>query len=470
MTLPSSHADAILQTIADYVCQPFEPSEEAIATARLCLLDSIGCAVAALDHPACTRLLGPTLPGTRVPKGARVIGSGELLDPVKAAFDATTLIRWLDYNDTWLAAEWAHPSDNLGALLAIADWRCRNGHVVTLGQLLNAMIQSYEIQGVLALGNAFNRVGLDHVLLVKVASCAVVMRMLGGSRDDVINAVSHAWLDGTPLRVYRHAPNAGPRKSWAAGDAASRAVWLALLTHKGELGYPTSITTPIWGFQDTLFRGQSVVLAQPLGSYVMEHILFKVAHPAEFHGQTAVEAAIELHPQLIGRFDCIDHIDISTTEAALRIIARDGPLTNPAARDHCLQYMTAVALLRGNLTAADYEDDVGNDPRIERLRARISTAEHPQWSRDYLDPQRRSIANGIRIRFNDGSPDIAATVEFPLGHRLRRAEARPHLIDKFVRNSAQHLGAARQQALVEQILDPNNSTSPVSELVDQTVG
>ncbi|WP_432720200.1 bifunctional 2-methylcitrate dehydratase/aconitate hydratase [Jeongeupia wiesaeckerbachi] len=469
MTLPPCHADAILQTIADYVCQPFTPSDEAIATARLCLLDSIGCAVAALDHPTCTRLLGPTLPGTRVPKGARVIGSGELLDPVKAAFDATTLIRWLDYNDTWLAAEWAHPSDNLGALLAVADWRCRNGNTVTLGQLLNAMIQSYEIQGVLALGNAFNRAGLDHVLLVKVASCAVVMRMLGGSRDDVINAVSHAWLDGTPLRVYRHAPNAGPRKSWAAGDAASRAVWLALLTHKGELGYPTSITTPVWGFQDAVFRGQSVVLPQPLCSYVMEHILFKVAHPAEFHGQTAVEAAIGLHPQLIGRFDTIEHIEIRTTEAALRIISRDGPLTNPAARDHCLQYMTAVALLRGDLTAADYEDDVGNDARIERLRAKMSAAEHPQWSRDYLDPQRRSIANGIRIRFNDGSPDLEATVEFPLGHRLRRDEARPHLIDKFVRNSALHLGAARQQTLIERILGPENGDCLVSELVDQTV-
>ncbi|GHD58938.1 bifunctional 2-methylcitrate dehydratase/aconitate hydratase [Jeongeupia chitinilytica] len=470
MSLSPCHADAVMQTIADYVCQPFTPSGEAVDTARLSLLDSIGCAIAALDHPACTRLLGPVLPGTRIPKGARVIGSGEQLDPVKAAFDATTLIRWLDYNDTWLAAEWAHPSDNIGALLAIADWQCRNGRTITLGNLLHAMVQAYEIQGVLALDNAFNRVGLDHVLLVKVASSAVTMRLLGGGRDDVINALSHTWLDGTPLRVYRHAPNAGPRKSWAAGDAASRAVWLALLTHKGELGYPTSITTPTWGFQDAAFRGQTVTLAQPLSSYVMEHILFKVAHPAEFHGQTAVEAAIQLHPQLVGRFGNIAAIELTTTEAALRIIARDGPLTNPAARDHCLQYMTAVALLRGDLTAADYEDDVGGDPRIERLRARMSVAENPQWSRDYLDPQRRSIANGIRVRFDDGSPDLVATVELPLGHRRRRDEARPHLIEKFVENSSRHLDASRRQALIERILGASQDHIAASEIVDLTIG
>ncbi|BCL75052.1 2-methylcitrate dehydratase [Jeongeupia sp. HS-3] len=463
------HADALLQTIADYVCQPFAPSEEAIATARLCLLDSLGCAIAALDHPACTRLLGPILPGTKTPKGARVIGTGEILDPVKATFDATTLIRWLDYNDTWLAAEWAHPSDNLGALLAIADWRCRNDHPVTQRQLLIAMIQAYEIQGVLALGNAFNRVGLDHVLLVKVASCAIAMHMLGGDRNDVINALSHTWLDGTPLRVYRHAPNAGPRKSWAAGDAASRAVWLVLLTRKGELGYPTAITTPTWGFQDALFRGQAITLAQPLTSYVMEHILFKVAHPAEFHGQTAVEAAIQLHPQLIGRFDSIASIEISTTEAAMRIIVRDGPLTNPAARDHCLQYMTAVALLRGDLNAGDYEDDAGSDSRVERLRAKMTVIENPQWSRDYLDPQKRSIANGIRIHFNDGSREITQAVELPLGHRLRRTEARPHLIDKFKANTAQHLNPHQQQALIRRILDPDCDAAPVAELVDLTI-
>ncbi|AOX99125.1 bifunctional 2-methylcitrate dehydratase/aconitate hydratase [Jeongeupia sp. USM3] len=464
-----SPVDPLLRQIADYACSDFTPSPEALATARLCLLDSLGCALAALDQPACTRLLGPILPGTRTPRGARVIGTGETLDPVKAAFDATTLIRWLDYNDTWLAAEWAHPSDNIGALLAVADWRCRNGNPVTLAQLLAAMVQAYEIQGVLALGNAFNRVGLDHVLLVKVASSAIATRLLGGSHTDVVNAVSHAWLDGTPLRVYRHAPNAGPRKSWAAGDAASRAVWLALLTRKGELGYPGVLTTPTWGFQDAAFRGQTVTLAQPLASYVMEHVLFKVAYPAEFHGQTAVEAATHLHPQLVGRFDAIAGIEITTTEAALRIIARDGPLTNPAARDHCLQYMTAIALLRGDLTVADYDDATGCDPRIDRLRDKMHVVESPQWSRDYLDPERRSIANGIRIRFTDGST-IADAVELPLGHRLRRDEAYPHLIAKFDENATPHLEPERRRTLTARILDPGFDHMPVSELVDLTIG
>lgn len=431
--------DEIIARISDYTCEPPAFSEEAWQTARLCLLDSLGCALLALDFPACTKLIGPAVPGAVLPGGARVPGTDLELDPVQGAFCFGTMIRWLDYNDTWLAAEWGHPSDNLGSILMVADWlsrqRVRGGQPpIAIRDVLQAMIQAYEIQGVLALDNAFNRVGIDHVILVRVASTAVITRLLGGTRLQVANAVSQAWLDGGPLRTYRHAPNTGSRKSWAAGDATRRAVQLALWTLAGEMGYASALTAPTWGFQDAMFRGRTVTMARPLEGYVMENILFKVSFPAEFHGQTAVEAGLRLHPQVRDRWDQIDRILIETQEPAIRIIAKDGPLQNPADRDHCLQYMIAVALVHGYLTADHYESAAASHPLIDRLRERMEVIEMPQYSRDYLDPEKRSIANAIQVFFADGTQTERIEVEYPLGHRRRRKEAQPALFEKFRQN------------------------------------
>ena len=428
--------DEVLVKLADYAREGQIFSPEAYRTARWCLMDALGCGLQALEYPACTRLLGPLAPGTVVPNGARVPGTQYILDPVTAAFDIGALNRWLDFNDTWLAAEWGHPSDNLAGILASADWYSRNARaagksVLSMRQVLNALIKAYEIQGALALENSFNRVGLDHVLLVKVATAAVVTALLGGTREQVINAVSNAWADGGTLRVYRQAPNAGSRKSWAAGDAASRGVRLALLALQGEMGYPTALTAPIWGFQDALMNGHALSLSRGLESYVIENILFKVAFPAEFHGQTAVEAAILLHPQAAARLEQIERIVIATQESAMRIINKGGPLTNPSDRDHCLQYMTAVALIHGRLRAEDYLDAAALDPRIDALRAVMDVREEPGFSRDYLDPEKRSIANALQIFYKDGSQSEKITVEYPLGHRRRRAEGIPLLEEKF---------------------------------------
>lgn len=431
--------DQIIAKIADYVCSQPSFSDEAYDTARLCLLDSLGCALLALDFPACTKLIGPAVPGAILPGGARVPGTNLALDPVQAAFCFGAMVRWLDYNDTWLAAEWGHPSDNLGAILMVADWLSRQPdglRQLTIRDVLTAMIQAYEVQGVLALDNAFNRVGIDHVILVRVASTAVIARMLGASRDQVANAVSQAWLDGGPLRTYRHAPNTGSRKSWAAGDATRRAVQLSLWTLTGEMGYATALTAPTWGFQDAMFRGRTITLARPFGNYVMEHILFKVSFPAEFHGQTAVEAALRLHPLVKGRWDQVAKIQIDTQEPAVRIIAKNGPLNNPADRDHCIQYMVAIALIQGTLTADDYEDAAARNPLVDQLRDRMTVTEQPAYSRDYLDPDKRSIANAIQITFADGTQTPRVEIEYPLGHRRRRAESRPALIDKFRHNTA----------------------------------
>jgi 2-methylcitrate dehydratase len=455
----SPQPDDVFARIAEYVCADRSPSEEAYATARLTLMDSLGCGLLALNFPQCTKLLGPVVPGAVCPEGARVPGTGYELDPIQAAFCIGTMIRWLDYNDTWLAAEWGHPSDNLGAILATADWlgrRARRAGQATLPMrdVLTAMIRAYEIQGLLALENAFNRAGLDHVLLVRVASTAVVARLLGLTPAQTIDAISNAWIDGGPLRTYRHAPNTGSRKSWAAGDAASRAVRLALWARAGEMGYATALSAPTWGFQDSLFRGQTVKLARPLGSYVMENILFKVAFPAEFHGQTAVEAALRLHAQVRGRWEQIARITIETQESALRIISKQGPLANPADRDHCLQYMVAIALLHGALTAEHYEDCSAADPRIDRLRERMEVVEEPRYSRDYLDPDKRSIANAVQVEFHDGSRSERVEVEYPLGHRRRRDEARPLLFQKFRSNAATRLGPEAVDRLVELFADP----------------
>ncbi|MDN5881825.1 MAG: bifunctional 2-methylcitrate dehydratase/aconitate hydratase, partial [Nitrosospira sp.] len=418
--------DQVLVDIADYVVNREIQSRLAYDTARNCLMDSLGCAMEALTYPACTRLLGPLVPGTAVPNGARVPGTRFQLDPVQAAFNIGIMIRWLDFNDTWLAAEWGHPSDNLGGILAVADWCARNAVTagkkpLTMRNVLTAMIKAHEIQGCLALENSFNNVGLDHVVLVKAASVAVVMLLLGGSRDRIIDALSQAWVDGQSLRTYRHAPNTGSRKSWAAGDATSRAVWLALITLKGEMGYSSALTAKTWGFYDVLFKGRPFRFQRPIeqwGSYVMENILFKISFPAEFHSQTAAECAMQLHARVREKIDEIGRITIRTHEAAIRIIDKKGPLHNPADRDHCLQYIVAVALIFGRLTASDYEDDVASDPRIDELRAKIICVEEPQFTRDYHDPEKRSIANGVTVEFSDGGKLDEVVVEYPIGHKF----------------------------------------------------
>lgn len=467
--------DQVLVDIADYVLQTEIDSALAYQTARNCLIDTLGCGLEALEYPACTKLLGPIVPGTIVPHGARVPGTQFQLDPVQAAFNIGTMIRWLDFNDTWLAAEWGHPSDNLGGILAVADWMSRNAVAVgkkplVMRDVLTAMIQAHEIQGVIALENSFNKVGLDHVVLVKVATTAVVARMLGLSREEIINAVSQAWVDGQALRTYRHAPNTGSRKSWAAGDATSRGVRLALIAKTGEMGYPSVLTAKTWGFYDVSFRGQPFKFQRPYGSYVMENVLFKISYPAEFHSQTAVEAAMTLHGQLraAGRSaDDIASIVIRTHEACIRIIDKKGPLNNPADRDHCIQYMVAVPLLYGRLTAADYEDAVAADPRIDALRERITCVEDPQFTRDYHDPDKRSIANALTVTLKDGTVLPEVVVEYPIGHKRRRAEGIPLLEAKFRTNLARRFPPKQQKAIADVSLDQGLLESmPVNDYVD----
>ena len=432
--------DKVLIDIANYVCDQEINSVEAYNTARNCLMDTLGCGMLALSFPECTKLLGPLVEGTIVPNGARVPGTNYKLDPVKAAWDIGCIIRWLDFNDTWLAAEWGHPSDNLGAILAVTDYlsqvRVNKGQEpLIMRDVLTAMIKAHEIQGVLALENSFNRVGLCHVLLVRVASTAVVTKLMGGSKRQIIDALSQAWLDGSSLRTYRHAPNAGPRKSWAAGDATSRAVRLADLTLKGEIGYPSVLTTPTWGFYDVAFKGKNFELSQDYGSYVMENILFKISFPAEFHSQTAAEAAVKLHPIVKDRLSDIKSIKIKTHESAIRIISKVGPLTNPADRDHCLQYMIAVPLAFGNLIAEHYEDDFHhNNPIIDALRGKMIVEEEPRYTTEYLEPNKRSIANSLQVIFEDGSVTDEIEINYPVGHRRRREEGIPLLEEKFMTN------------------------------------
>lgn len=441
-------SDQLLVDIADYALNAEIDSELAYETARYCLMDSLACMFQALEYPACTKLLGPVVPGALLAGGARVPGCGWELDPVTAAFNVGTLVRWLDFNDTWLAAEWGHPSDNIGAILATADYVSRRNRAdgkapLTMRDVLTAMIKAHEIQGVLALENSFNRVGLDHVLLVRVASTAVATQLLGGNREQAINAVSNAWIDGGALRTYRHAPNAGSRKSWAAGDATSRAVRLALIALTGEMGYPAALSTPKWGFSDVLFKGTPVTLARPLGIYVMENVLFKISFPAEFHAQTAVEAAMQLHPVVRDRLDEIESITIETQEPGVRIIDKTGPLANPADRDHCIQYMTAVPLIFGRLVASDYDDAVASDPRIDQLRAKMRVVENPQFTKDYYDAEKRFIGNAVQVTFKDGTQTERIEVNYPIGHRRRREEGLPILEEKFRTSLAPRLGVER---------------------------
>jgi len=470
--------DQVIVDIVDYVLDYEIKSDLAFQTAHYCLLDTLGCGFEALTYPACTKMLGPVVPGTIVPNGAKVPGTPYQLDPVQAAFDIGAMVRWLDFNDTWLAAEWGHPSDNLGGILAVADWLSRTAvsegkSPLSLRDVLDAMVRAHEIQGVMALENSFNRVGLDHVLLVKLASTAVVGRLIGLSRPELINAVSHAFLDGHALRTYRHAPNTGSRKSWAAGDATSRAVRLALVAKTGEMGYPSVLTAKTWGFYDVLFKGNAFKFQRGYGSYVMENILFKISFPAEFHSQTAVEAAMTLHGKLreLGKTaDDIQHVRIRTHEAAIRIIDKRGPLHNPADRDHCLQYMIAVPLIFGRLTAADYEDSVAADPRIDILRDKMEAEEEMRFTTDYHDPEKRSIANALTVTLTDGTVLDEVEVEYPIGHKRRRDEGIPLLVEKYKTNVARIFSAKQQARLLDVSLDFERLVAlPVHEFVDMMV-
>ncbi|MGV6943746.1 bifunctional 2-methylcitrate dehydratase/aconitate hydratase [Sphingobacterium kyonggiense] len=470
--------DQVLVDIADYVLNYKVESDLALETAHYCFLDTIGCGFEALTYPACTKLLGPIVPGTIVPNGAKVPGTAYQLDPIQAAFNIGAMVRWLDFNDTWLAAEWGHPSDNLGGILAVADWISRNNIAngkapLNMSDVIAAMVKAHEIQGVLALENSFNKVGLDHVILVKVASTAVVGMLLGLTREELINALSLAFVDGQSLRTYRHAPNTGSRKSWAAGDATSRAVRLALIAQKGEMGYPSVLTAPTWGFYDVSFKGQAFKFQRSYGSYVMENVLFKISFPAEFHSQTAVEAAMTLHARLqeMGKSaEDIKSIKIRTHEAAIRIIDKKGPLHNPADRDHAIQYMVAVPLIFGRLTAADYEDNVAQDARIDTLRDKITCVEDPQFTLDYHDPEKRSIANALTVELNDGTVLEEVVVEYPIGHKRRREEGIPKLIEKYKINVARIFADKQQKEILDRTLTYKSFVStPVNEIVDLMV-
>jgi aconitate hydratase 2/2-methylisocitrate dehydratase/2-methylcitrate dehydratase len=470
--------DQVIVDIANYVADYEIQSEEAFDTARNCLIDTLGCGFEALDYPACKKILGPVIEGTVVPNGAKVPGTNYQLDPILAAFNIGSMIRWLDFNDTWLAAEWGHPSDNLGGILAVADYLSRKNVTegkapLTVKDVLTAMIKAHEIQGILALENSFNRVGLDHVILVKIASTAVVTQLLGGNKEEIINAVSNAFVDGQSLRTYRHSPNTGSRKSWAAGDATSRAVRLAWMTMQGEMGYPGALTAKTWGFYDVLFKGKPFTFQRDYGSYVMEQVLFKISFPAEFHAQTAVECAFQLNQQVgekmqtLAQIAAIDKIVITTHESAIRIIDKTGPLDNPADRDHCIQYMAAIGLLKGSLTAKDYEDTVANDPRIDQLREKIVCVEKADYTRDYLDPEKRSIANAIQIFFKDGSSSNNIAVEYPIGHRRRRAEGIPALVKKFKVNLARRFDDSKQQEILDLCLNQSKlEKTAVNDFVD----
>ena len=471
--------DKVLVDIADYVLNFEIKNDLAWKTAHYCLLDTLGCGFEALTYPACTKLLGPIVPGTIVPNGAKVPGTSFQLDPVQAAFNIGAIVRWLDFNDTWLAAEWGHPSDNLGGILATADWLSRTAIAagkppLTMKAVLDAMIRAHEIQGVMALENSFNKVGLDHVLLVKLATTAVAGRLLGLSRDELINAISLAFVDGQSLRTYRHSPNTGSRKSWAAGDATSRGVRLALIAKTGEMGYPSVLTAKTWGFYDVSFKGNAFKFQREYGSYVMENVLFKISFPAEFHSQTAVEAAMTLYEKLKQSkktTDDIKKITIRTHEAAIRIIDKKGPLNNPADRDHAIQYMVAVPLIFGRLTAADYEDGIAADPRIDPLRDKIVCVEDPQFTKDYHDPEKRSIANALTVELTDGTKLPEVIVEYPIGHKRRREEGIPKLIEKFIINLARKFPEKQQRTILEGALDYQKlANTPVHEFVDGMIG
>ncbi|KZT61940.1 2-methylcitrate dehydratase [Calocera cornea HHB12733] len=448
--------DQVLKDIAAYVHHYHVTSPVAWDTARLCLIDTMGCGLEGLRFNECARLMGPVVEGTVVPNGTKVLGTSYQVDPVRGAFNIGTAIRWLDYNDCFLAAEWGHPSDNLGAILAVADYLARTGKPLTVKDVLEGMIKAHEIQGCIALENAFNRVGLDHVVLVKVASAAVVSKLLGLTEAQTIDVVSQAFVDGQSLRTYRHAPNTGSRKSWAAGDACSRAVNLALLVQKGEIGLPSVLTAKTWGFYDVLFNGEPFRFQRPYGSYIMENVLFKISFPAEFHAQTAVEAAMTVHGKLqaMGKTsEDIKSVRIRTQEAAMRIINKSGPLHNFADRDHAIQYMTCFPLIHGRLTTEDYSDAAAADPRIDALRAKTYCVEDTRFSTDYHDPEKRSIGNALLVELNDGTVLDEVEVEYPVGHKRRRAEGTPLLMAKFKRHIGHWFDAKHQDKILAAVED-----------------
>lgn len=465
--------DELLSKIARYALEFEINSPLAYETARYCLMDTVGCGLLALNFPACTKLLGPVVEGAEFrPLGAKIPGTSYQLEPERAAFNIGAMVRWLDFNDTWLAAEWGHPSDNLGAIWAVADYLSRKNIAIgkeplKVKDVLSAMIKAHEIQGILALENCFNKVGLDHVLLVRIASTAVACAMLGGNFEEVRNAVSHAFIDGGALRTYRHAPNTGSRKSWAAGDASSRGVNLALKALSGEMGYPSALSASFWGYEDVKMKGQKLTIPQEFGSYVMENVLFKISFPAEFHAQTAVECAIKLHNEVKNRLEDIDKIIITTQESGHRIINKVGPLANPADRDHCIQYMVAVPLVFGRLTADDYEDSVAKDPRIDALRDKMSVEVDERYTREYLESDKRSIANAVQIFYKDGSKSQKVEVEYPIGHKRRRDEGIPVLVEKFKRNIAGKL-SAKKCALIEELCANQKTleSTPFNEFSD----
>jgi 2-methylcitrate dehydratase len=470
--VPGLKKDKIIEDIVDYTVGFKVESSEAIKVSRYTIMDALGCGILALNFKECTKLLGPVVPGTIVPKGVRVPGTNYVLDPISGAFNIGAMIRWLDYNDTWLAAEWGHPSDNLGAILSVSDFVSQQNlssgkKPLTMGDVAKSMVQAHEIQGVLALENAFNRVGLDHVLLVKLASTALATKIMGGTKDQIFNALSNSFIDGGVLRTYRHFPNTGSRKSWAAGDATSRAVFHSMNAIKGEMGYPTCLTVPTWGFNHINLKGKEIIVKQAYGSYVMENVLFKVSYPAEFHAQTAVECAIILHPKVKGRLNDIKTIHLTTHESALRIIDKKGPLRNYADRDHCIQYMAAIGLIEGNLTADHYEDSYAKDPRIDDLREKFVLTENKQYTADYLDPQKRSIANSMQIEFKDGSKTDRVSIEYPIGHRRRRQEAYPLIEEKFIHNVSTQFKKEQVDKIVSVCLDEKKFNSmPVNEFVE----
>ena len=446
--------DQPMVDIANYVADYAITSTEAFHTARHMLLDSMACAMLALRFPECVKHLGPVVPGAGMDDGVPVPGTAHRLDPVQAAFAIGAQIRWLDFNDTWLAAEWGHPSDNLGAILAVGDYVSRRNQRegrpgLSVRDILGYAIKAHEIQGCYALKNSFNRVGMDHVILVRLASTAVATAMLGGSKEEIVTAISHSWIDNGSLRTYRHAPNTGPRKSWAAGDACRRAVIHALnAVDLGVVGYPSALSARTWGFYDVAFQGKPFAFERPFGSYVMENVLFKISFPAEFHAQTAVECALRLHPQVAGRIDQIERIEIETQEAGARIIDKTGPLANYADRDHCIQYMTAVPLIFGRLTAADYADEVAADPRIDALRAKMQVRENPRFTAEYFDPDKRYIGNSVQVFFADGTATEKVSIDYPIGHRLRRDQGIGLLLEKFAGAINSQFGAKRSRQIL----------------------
>ncbi|MCP3028989.1 bifunctional 2-methylcitrate dehydratase/aconitate hydratase [Halobacillus sp. A5] len=465
------HFDEVIEKIADYVWREEVGDKESLETAQYVLMDSLGCAMLSLNYEACNKLLGPIVPGGTIETGAKIPGRKEMLDPVQAAFNLGTMIRWLDYNDCWLAKEWGHPSDNLGGILTVSDYISRKNEAsgkdpLTVKDVLIATIKAHEIQGVLALDNSLNRQGLDHVLFVKIATAAVATQMLGGDKTQIMNSVSNAWIDNSSLRTYRHYPNAGSRKSWAAGDATGRGVWLAFLSMKGEMGYTTALTSHDWGFEEVLMDGHPITLNREFEDYVMKNILFKISFPAEYHAQTAAECGLDLYEQVKGRFEDIDTISIRTHESAVRIIDKKGPLTNPADRDHCLQYITAIALIFGEITADHYEDHIAENPLIDELRRKMEVVEQPEFSEEYLDPEKRSITNAVKVYFKDGSATEEVVRRYPLGHRIRRDEALPELHKKFRYNISTQFSEEKQAELNQLFATQDLMNATVPDFMD----